>query len=119
VHNVDATSFELNLVVPNDDRYAQTMRELAVHAARYAGCRGADADQYGAAVEAVARACLAEGEAAEIPVIVRRDVGPVEFLIACSVSVETRSRDTHITIGMTEEAGQRMCRVARSMPSEV
>jgi hypothetical protein len=116
---VDATSFELNVSVPRDRRYAETMRELAVHAARYAGCRGSDADRYGATVEAVVRACLAPGGPGQIPVIVRRGVGPLEFLIACTGTVETASPDMHITIGWTEEAGRRMCRIARAMPADV
>jgi hypothetical protein len=117
--DVDATSFELNVSVPCDRRYAGTMRELAVHAARYAGCRGSDADRYGSAVEQVVRACLVEGARGAVPVIVRRGQGPVEFLIACDAAVETASRDVHITIEWTEEAGRRMCRVARSMPADV
>jgi hypothetical protein len=119
VDDVDATSFELNVVVPSDPRYTGTMRELAVHAARYAGCRGSDADRYGAAVEHVVRACLADGSRASVPVIVRRGAGSLEFLIACDITVETASPDMHITIGWTEEAGRRMCRVARSMPADV
>ena len=116
---MDATSFELNVSLPRDGRYVETMRELAVHAARYAGCRGLDADRYGAAVEAVVRACLAEGGWITVPIIVRRGDGPVEFLIACDGTVETGSRDMHITIGWTEEDGRRMCRIARHMPADV
>ena len=116
---MDATSFELNVSLPCDRRYSETMRELAVHAARYAGCRGSDADRYGDAVEEVVRACLSEGGRATVPVIVRRGVGPVEFLIACKGTVETASHDMHITIGWTEEDGRRMCRIARTMPADV
>ena len=116
---MDATSFELNVSLPCDRRYADAMRELAVHAARYAGCRGSDADRYGAAVEAVVRACLADAGRATVPVIVRRGVGPVEFLIGCNGTVETVSPDMHITIGWTEEDGRRMCRIARNMPADV
>ena len=116
---MDATSFELNVSLPCDRRYVATMRELAIHAARYAGCRGPDADRFGAAVEAVVGACLGEGGCATVPVIVRRGVGPVEFLIACNGTVETGSADMHITIGWTEEAGRRMCRIARTMPADV
>jgi hypothetical protein len=116
---VDATSFELNVWLPSDPRYAKTMGELAVHAARYAGCRGADADRFGAAVESVAGACLAEGAAAPVAVVMRRGVGPLEFLIGCDGTVETTTGDAHITIGWTEEGGRRMCRVARAMPVDV
>jgi hypothetical protein len=116
---VDATSFELNVSVPRDRRYAETMRELAVHAARYAGCRGSDADVYGAAVESVVRACLIPAGPGAIPVIVRRGTGPLEFLIGCTETVETASPDMHITIGWIEEAGRRMCCIARAMPADV
>jgi hypothetical protein len=116
---VDATSFELNVSVPRDRRYAETMRELAVHAARYAGCRGVDADRYGAAVEAAARACLEAAGSAPVPAILRRGDGPLEFLIACSGMIETMSSDGHITIELMEESGQLMCRIARTMPTDI
>ena len=123
---MDSTSFELNVSVPSDQKYVETVRGLAVHAARYAGCRGSDADRYGEAVEVVARRCLAGGND-PVPIVVRRGVGPstslgtgpVEVLIACNGKIETASRDAHITIEWIEEAGRRMCRVARAMPADV
>ena len=115
---MDATSFEFNVMIPQDVRYVEAMRDLAIHAARYAGCAGADADRYGTTVEMVVRACLAQGGDAMVPVVVRRGDGPVEFLIACHGGVETASSDSHIAIEVTEEAGRRMCRIARRMPAE-
>jgi hypothetical protein len=116
---VDATSFELNMSVPGEARFASTLRELAIHAARYAGCRGPDAEQFGAVVEQVASQCLSAG-AASVPVIVRRGNGPVEMLVGSEREFEAPDRrDAHITVAWTREAGVHMCRVARSMPSEV
>jgi hypothetical protein len=116
---VDATSFELNVSVPRDTRYADTLRDLAIHAARYAGCRGADADRFGEVVAGVVLACLRESRGEDVPVIVRRSDGPVEFLIAAERRFEAAAtRDAHITIGWTHENGQSMCRVARSMPRD-
>ncbi len=117
---MDATSFELNVTVPADERFAAPMGDLAVHAARYAGCRGPDADAYGEAVRAVVLACLARpGRAALVEVIIRRGNGPVEFLVACDERLEAvPAGDRHITVGWTREGGRQMCRVARSMPQE-
>jgi hypothetical protein len=117
---VDATSFELNVLVPSHVRYAATLRDLAVHAARYAGCRGADADQYGAAVESVAAACLSRAGAGQVRVVLRRGDGPLEFLIACERPFEADGlSDAHITIGWTQDSGRPMCRIARHMPLDV
>ena len=77
--------FELHLSLPHDIRLAATIRGLAVHAAHYAGCADAKAEEFGASVEAVVRAGLADGSSgADVPVIVRRMKGPLE------VQIETR-----------------------------
>ena len=118
---MNAAVFELNVSLPTDARFAETMRELAAHAARYAGCRGADADLYAAAVQAVVADCLAHGIAEGTPLraIVRRAHGPLEFLIACERRFETLAvDDEQIVIGWTMEAETVMCRVARLMPAE-
>ena len=114
-----ATSFEFNVTIPGDVRYAEAMRDLAAHAARYAGCQSAEADRYGAAVESVVRACLVQARSQIVPAVVRRGDGPVEFLIVCEEPVETTAQDAQITIEWTREGGRRMCRVARSMPADV
>ncbi len=116
--HVDATSFELNVSLPVDARFAHTMRDLATHAARYAGCAGEDADTYGSVVEAAVLGCLSTmAGAGAVPVIVRRGRGPVEFLIACEQRFAAIAlKDRHIRIGWTREAGQQMCCVARLMP---
>ncbi len=117
---MDATSFELNVSMPADARYTGAIADLAVHAARYAGCRGADADAYGQAVRAVALGCLEHlDRGAGLAAIVRRGSGTLEFLLACDRRFDAApARDRHITIEWTREAGRQMCRVARSMPEE-
>jgi hypothetical protein len=117
---MDATSFHLNVSLPADLRYAKTMADLAVHAARYAGCRASDADAYGAEVEVVVRLCLERAaRSGSLAVIVRRDDGALEFLVACDERFDAApARDRHVTIGWTREAGRQMCRVARTMPRE-
>jgi len=58
------------------------VRSLAVQAARYAACRHADAETFAGSVEAAVHACLREtSPLATISVVVRRDAGPLEFLI--------------------------------------
>ena len=118
---MDATSFELNVQVPADARFTETIRDLAVHAARYAGCHERDADAYGAAVEAAVRGCLTHTAAGSpVPVVVRRGAGPLECLIASARRFELApASDPHITIGWVENAGRPVCRVARSMLVDV
>ena len=74
--------FELNVSLPHDARFAETARELAIHAARQAGCDEDEAHAFGRDVEVVVRAHIADtGSNSPIPVIVRRRTGPVEVLI--------------------------------------
>jgi hypothetical protein len=75
-------NFELHVTLPTDTRFAATARELAVHAARHAGCSAASAHTFGAQVEEVLRAYLdADGVEPSIPLVFRRTAGPVEVLI--------------------------------------
>jgi hypothetical protein len=119
---MDATSFELNLSIPNDARYVAALRDVAVHAARYAGCRGADADRFGAAVEAILLRCLTHGGPGQtpLPIVVRRGDGPVEVLVACERRFDAVAvNDTHISVAWVCERGRQMCRVARAMPLDL
>ncbi|MGH9347027.1 MAG: hypothetical protein ACRD26_07150, partial [Vicinamibacterales bacterium] len=77
-------------------------------------------EQYGAAVEGVALGCLGRAPSgADVPVIVRRGNGPVEFLIACEHRFDAAAApDTRIVIGWTREAAGQMCRVACLIPPE-
>jgi hypothetical protein len=78
----DAGHFEIQLSFPQDVRLAATVRALAVHAARFAGCGDAQAEEFGRSVEEVARTCLADSTSdRDVPVVVRRMSGPLEVLI--------------------------------------
>jgi hypothetical protein len=58
------------------------VRGLAVQAARYAACGNAETETFALSVEAAVHACLRESsQGASISVVVRRDAGPLEFLI--------------------------------------
>lgn len=86
---MDATSFELHLSLPADARLAGMMRDLAAHAARYAGGRDRAADEFGSAVEALIARFVASGAAATpISVVLRRARGPLEV----SVTDQTRTQ---------------------------
>lgn len=74
--------FELNISLPHDARFAETARDLAIHAARQAGCAEADANAFGRTVEDVIRGCLQDTSSdASLPLIVRRTSGPVEVVV--------------------------------------
>lgn len=111
---MDASAFELNLSLPADPRFAHTMRDLAAHAAQYAGYGGAEAAAFVAAVETAARGCLARAAGGTlVPVVVRRGGGPVEVLIGCDHRFEiSGGRGTDITIDWSRDARGMMCRVA-------
>ena len=113
---MNAADFELNLSLPAETRFATTMRDLAAHAARYAGCTERDAERYAAAVESVARSCLDQAAAgAQVPAILRRGAGPVEFLIGCEGRFDTAEHEDRVTVGWTREQGTAMCRVAMDL----
>jgi hypothetical protein len=75
-------TFHLSLTLPRDPRFADTARDLAVQAAKQAGCTDIDAQKFGRRVEGTIRECLGRGEAREtLPVVVRCNEGPVEVLV--------------------------------------
>jgi len=74
--------YELNVSLPTDRRFTEVARELAIHAAKHAGCTEADARAFGVEVEGVIRGYLTDGNAGEsLPLVLRRTSGPVEALI--------------------------------------
>ena len=79
---MDASTFEFRLAVPRDPQFVSMVRSLAVQAARYAACGNAEIETFAGSVEAAVHACLRETSPdATISVVVRRDAGPLEFLI--------------------------------------
>jgi hypothetical protein len=113
---MNAADFELNLSLPAEERFATTMRDLAAHAARYAGCTEQDAERFGAAVEGVVRQCFERaGAGAEVPAVIRRGAGPVEFLIGCEGRFDAATHEGRVTVGWTREEGTAMCRVAMDL----
>jgi hypothetical protein len=77
---MDATTFEFAVSMPPEARYAETVRRLAVQAARYAGCAAGDADPFGRTVEDAFQACLATASL-DVPVTFRRASGPLEAVV--------------------------------------
>jgi hypothetical protein len=79
---VDASRFEFSLTVPRDSRFVETVRLLAMQAARYAGCGEPDAEGFAGSVERAVRASLGEADdGAPVTVVVRRESGPVEVSV--------------------------------------
>ena len=74
--------FDLTLSLPPDERFAATIRALAIHAAEHAGCLRAQAEAFGRAAEELLKAYLEESTPhREIAVVVRRADGPLELII--------------------------------------
>jgi hypothetical protein len=68
--------------LPTDARFTGAARELAVHAAKHAGCTDARAQAFGEEVEGVIRGYLESGNTSPtLPMVLRRRAGPVEALI--------------------------------------
>ena len=75
-----AETFELSVTLPPDPRFAGTAAAIAVHAAQFAGCPPPAAQAFGRDVEDAVRGCI-ERQPAAIPLVVRRDAGPVEVIV--------------------------------------
>jgi hypothetical protein len=74
--------FQLDVTIPRDVRYVATVRDLAVQAARFAGCSPPDAATFGRSVEAVFDESLRQATSdAPIAIVVRRGEGPLEVLV--------------------------------------
>ena len=79
---MDATNFELKMSLPHDVRFIATIRDIAVHAAQYAGCAEVAAVAFGRRVEEVFRLELERDNSDRaVPIVVRRQAGPVEVLV--------------------------------------
>jgi len=75
------TSFEMTVSV-QDDRFAGAVRVLVTSVAAQAGCGAPAAEAFAAAVEVAVRQRLLEVSAGVlIPIVVRRQDGPVEVLV--------------------------------------
>jgi hypothetical protein len=74
--------FQLDVTMPRDVRYVGAVRDLAVHAARFAGCSAPAAAAFGASVEDVFGNSLRNGASdAPVAIVVRRGEGPLEVLV--------------------------------------
>ena len=74
--------FQLDVTIPRDVRYSDTVRDLAVQAARFAGCSPPDAATFGRSVATVFDESLRHGSGdAPIAIVVRRAEGPLEVLV--------------------------------------
>ena len=76
--------FELNVSIPADGRFAETVAVLATHAAYHAGCNQALAAEFGAAVDAAVRGCVAGPPRDPFIGVVFRHVGSeIEAVLSC------------------------------------
>ena len=75
-------NFHLDVTVPCQPRFVPTVRDLAVQAARLAGCSGSDADAFGDSVQAALDDYVRHHTSAvSIAIVVRRDGGPLQVLV--------------------------------------
>jgi hypothetical protein len=110
---MDKDHFEVNVWLHAEPRYAGTMRDLAAHAARYAGGEPRQADDYAAAVERAVLACIARLRSGTVvPVVFRRGGGPLECLIACEAGPDAGAGADRVSVSWTRDHGTPMCRVA-------
>lgn len=73
---------DLNLSLPCDQRFVETLRQLAVQAAVTCGCPPSAGESFGRSVERAVREALARHRADDrIAVRIRRDDGPVEVVV--------------------------------------
>lgn len=77
--------FELKVSVPQDSRFAETLRMLVVHAAQYAGCPPPNAEAFGRSVEEAVqdafKTCPESRSHDGLDLVIRRNAGPVEVVV--------------------------------------
>lgn len=79
---MDALHFAFTVSVPRDESFVETVRLLAVQAARYAGHADEACEAFGATVGRAVRARAQTARSAGVvSVVVRRAAGPVEVLV--------------------------------------
>lgn len=81
-HEDKRADFELKMSIPPDARFAETVREVAMHAARQSGCSEAEAEAFGAEVEEFIREHIDTcAPGASVPLLLRRADGPIEIVV--------------------------------------
>jgi hypothetical protein len=78
--------------VPPDAGFAPMVRDLALHGARTAGCAEATCVAFGREVEDAAHHVLKGADGAQgamVPVVVRRDGGPIDIVIGSGDAART------------------------------
>lgn len=111
---MDQRCFDMNLSFPADSRFAETVRDLVVQAASYAGCTVSDARAFGKIVEDVVKTCATTTGAtthAAVPVVLRRDEGPIEVLVGCEQRFQPSIDDHRVTCDWTSVDGRQMCQL--------
>jgi hypothetical protein len=74
--------FQVDVTVPGEARFVPTVRDLAIQAARFAGCSPPDADAFGHSVQQVFEQYLRNRNSdAPIAIVLRRDHGQLEVLV--------------------------------------
>lgn len=81
-------AFDLSLTMPADERYCDTLKALATHAAQHAGCDAVVAEAFGDDVEAAFRGCVTRTHAQPaVPIVVRCVGDAIEVLIDCGSTI--------------------------------
>jgi len=78
---MDPYRFEFTVSVPCDERFAETVRLLAVRAARYAGVAEATCEAFGSAIDQSVRERMGAAPGAPVSVVMRRAGGPLQVLV--------------------------------------
>ena len=80
------SGFELQLTLPGDARYCETLRAVAAHAAYHAGCREERAARFASDVEDAMRSCL-DGEAQPLGIAFRQVDDRLEVVLTLGTRI--------------------------------
>ncbi len=76
-----AADFELNLSLPADERFGETLRALAVQVAQQAGCDAAAAGEFGRDVVAAWQQRLPAAAGGHVPIVFRHAGNQIDMLL--------------------------------------
>ena len=80
------TLFELDMSIPADPQFAETLRLVAAQVARQAGANEADAVSFGDEVERALRQCFGS-RAGQIAVVLHGRTAEVEVVLTCGRTI--------------------------------
>lgn len=109
-----------NLSIPADARFIETVRDLAVRVAEYAGYGASEATEIARAVEGIAARAIHESDDGPVDVRFRREAGMLEVSLFYSRELAHNAaeplRPSMDRVEFGRDGSRHFCRMTRELP---